>query len=70
MNRDEAYVLLTTYVTSDSLIKHMLSVEAAMVFYARKLGQDEQEWAMTGLLHDYDWEIHPNSETHPLEGLP
>ena len=70
MNRDEAYVLLTTYVTSDSLIKHMLSVEAAMVFYARKLGQDEQDWAMTGLLHDYDWETHPNSETHPLEGLP
>ena len=48
----------------------MLSVEAAMRFYARKLGENEEEWALAGLLHDFDWEIHPNAEEHPLAGAP
>ncbi len=70
MNRDEALQLVRQYVKSESLVRHMLSVEAAMRFYARKLGENEEEWALAGLLHDFDWEIHPNAEEHPLAGAP
>lgn len=69
MNREQALQLVRENVKSESLIKHMLSVEAAMRFYARLLEQHEETWAITGLLHDYDWEIHPNIEEHPLQGL-
>lgn len=48
----------------------MLAVEAAMRFYARKFGEDEEKWAVAGLLHDFDWEIHPTMEEHPLAGEP
>ena len=70
MNRDEAYNIVTEYVKNPNLIKHMLAVEAAMCFYARKFGEDEEKWAVTGLLHDFDWEIHPTMEEHPLAGEP
>ncbi|QRN84325.1 HDIG domain-containing protein [Chloroflexota bacterium] len=70
MNRDEAYNIVTEYVKNPNLIKHMLAVEAAMRFYARKFGEDEEKWAMAGLLHDFDWEIHPTMEEHPLAGEP
>ncbi|HPS32375.1 MAG TPA: HDIG domain-containing protein [Anaerolineaceae bacterium] len=70
MNRDEALQFIRQYVKSESLIRHMLSVEAAMRFYARKLGENEEEWSMAGLLHDFDWEIHPNAEEHPIAGAP
>jgi len=70
MNREEALQLVHTYVKSESLIRHMLSVEAAMRFYAAKFVQDKDTWGITGLLHDFDWEIHPNVETHPLAGAP
>lgn len=69
MIREQALQLVRDYVKSESLIKHMLSVEAALRFYARKLEQDEETWAITGILHDYDWEIHPTIEEHPLRGL-
>ncbi|MDD2522117.1 MAG: HDIG domain-containing protein [Anaerolineaceae bacterium] len=69
MNREQVLQFVREYVSSESLIRHMLSVEAAMRFYARMLGQDEEEWAIAGLLHDYDWEIHPNPIEHPLLGL-
>ncbi len=69
MNREQALQLVRENIHSESLIRHMLSVEAAMRFYARKLGQDEETWAVTGLLHDYDWEIHPSVDVHPLLGL-
>lgn len=70
MNRAEAYTIVTEYVKNPNLIKHMLAVEAAMRFYARKFGEDEEKWAVTGLLHDFDWEIHPTMEEHPLAGEP
>jgi predicted hydrolase (HD superfamily) len=52
MNREESWELLCEWTASDSLRKHMLAVEAAMRAYARKFGEDEQKWGITGLLHD------------------
>jgi putative nucleotidyltransferase with HDIG domain len=70
LNRNEALSLVHEYVKNENLIKHMLSVEAAMRFYAEKFGEDGEEWGITGLLHDFDWEIHPTLEEHPLAGEP
>ena len=70
MNRAEALAIVREYVKNDNLVKHMLSVEAAMRFYAEKFGEDVEKWSVAGLLHDFDWEIHPNMETHPQEGAP
>jgi len=70
MTRDEALAIVREYVKNDNLVKHMLSVEAAMRFYAGKYGEDVEKWAITGLLHDFDWEIHPTLEGHPLAGEP
>src|ERR1700704_3200154 len=68
MNRTDAYTLLTEYVKDVSLIRHMLSVEAAMRAYARKLGEDEDKWGVVGLLHDFDYERWPVPPDHPLKG--
>jgi len=62
--RNDAYLLMTTHVKNENLQKHMLSVEAAMRFYARKYGEDEELWAMTGLLHDCDYEEYPDLHEH------
>ncbi len=70
MNRLEALSLVREYVKNENLVRHMLAVEAAMRYYARKLGQDEETWGLTGLLHDFDWEVHPTAEQHPVEGAP
>jgi putative nucleotidyltransferase with HDIG domain len=70
MNRQAALDILHTYVKNQNLIRHMLAVEAAMRFYARKYDQDEETWAIVGLLHDFDWEIHPTLEDHPQSGAP
>ena len=70
MIRDEALALVREYVKNDNLIKHMLSVEAAMRFYAEKFGEDVEKWTITGLLHVVDWEIHPSLEGHPQDGAP
>ena len=70
MTRDEAYVIVQEYVKNENLIRHMLSVEAAMRFYAEKYGEDVEMWGMSGLLHDFDWEIHPTLEQHPQDGVP
>ena len=66
--REDAWKLLHEYTQSGSLIKHALAVEAAMRAYARKLGEDEEKWGMVGLLHDFDYEQHPNPEEHPMVG--
>jgi len=70
MNRDQAMAIVTEFVKNQNLINHMLSVEAAMRFYAEKFGQDADLWGLTGLLHDFDWEIHPTLEEHPQAGAP
>lgn len=62
--RDDAYRLMTGHVKNANLQKHMLSVEVAMRFYARKYGEDEELWAMTGLLHDCDYEEYPDLKEH------
>jgi putative nucleotidyltransferase with HDIG domain len=70
MERSQALSIVKEYVKNQNLINHMLSVEAAMVFYAHKFGEDENLWSLTGLLHDFDWEIHPTLEQHPMDGEP
>ena len=69
MNRDDAWNLMSEWTEGDSLRKHMLAVEAAMRAYARKFGEDEEKWGVTGLLHDMDYEKHPTPEEHPLVGV-
>lgn len=70
MYREEAMEILQTYVKKENLIRHMLAVEAAMRYYARKLGEDEELWGIVGLLHDFDYEMHPTLEEHPQDGVP
>jgi putative nucleotidyltransferase with HDIG domain len=70
MTRDEALALVHEFVKNENLIKHMLCVEAAMRFYAGKFGQDVETWGLLGLLHDFDWEIHPALNEHPALGAP
>jgi putative nucleotidyltransferase with HDIG domain len=57
-------------VKNNGLVNHMLCVEASMRFYAEKYGEDVELWGLTGLLHDFDWEIHPTLEEHPTAGAP
>jgi|TARA_Y100001947_G_scaffold114778_1_gene98976 putative nucleotidyltransferase with HDIG domain len=68
MNRDEAWGLLNEYTESKSLLKHALSVEAAMRHYATKRGEDTEQWGVTGLLHDFDYERWPDIPAHTQEG--
>jgi len=70
MTRDEAWQIVTEHVEAQGLRRHMLAVEAAMRSYAETLGADPETWGLAGLLHDYDWEIHPTLESHPKEGIP
>ena len=70
MERREAWQIVVEHVQAPGLRRHMLAVEAAMRFYADVLGGDPETWGLAGLLHDYDWEIHPTLEGHPKEGAP
>ena len=67
--RDSAWALLCEYTQSESLRKHMLAVEACMRAYARKFGQDEAFWGLTGLMHDFDYEKYPTPQEHPFVGV-
>lgn len=67
--RQDAWDLLTKYTTNQSLIKHALAVEAAMRAYALRFAQDEEVWAITGLIHDFDYEQHPTLDEHPAVGV-
>jgi putative nucleotidyltransferase with HDIG domain len=66
--REEALALLHEYTKSENLRKHGLGVEAAMRAYARKYDGDEDTWGIVGLLHDFDYEVHPTADKHPVEG--
>jgi predicted hydrolase (HD superfamily) len=70
MDRNQAWNIVCEYVKSDSLRKHMLAVEFAMRAYAQHFKQGEDSWGLVGLLHDFDWEIHPSLEQHPMDGAP
>ena len=70
ITREGAMGLVQEHTTNENLIKHMLAVEAAMRFYARMYEEDEEIWGLTGLLHDFDWEIHPTLDQHPQDGAP
>jgi predicted hydrolase (HD superfamily) len=71
MTREEAWNIVCEHTKSESLRKHMLAVEAAMVWYAQHFGEDEEKYAVTGLLHDFDYEAHPNlgADGHPFWGV-
>lgn len=69
MTRQEAWQLVCEWMSNENLRKHLLAVEAAMRFYARKFGEDEEKWGLVGLLHDLDYERHPNPPEHPQVGV-
>ena len=68
MDREGAWVLLTEFTHSDSLRKHALAVEAAMRAYAARYGEEPETWGVAGMLHDFDYEVHPAAPQHPMKG--
>jgi putative nucleotidyltransferase with HDIG domain len=68
--RERAWETLTRYTKSEPLRRHALAVEAAVRWYARRFGEDEELWAAVALLHDFDYEIHPTLDQHPQDGAP
>jgi putative nucleotidyltransferase with HDIG domain len=70
IDRETAWNILTEHVEDRGLRRHMQAVEAAMRQYATALGEDPDRWGLAGLLHDFDWEIHPTTEQHPAHGAP
>ena len=70
MDRSEALSLVRETIKNENLVRHMLAVETAMRFYAERFGEDAETWGLVGLLHDFDWEIHPTLDQHPQDGAP
>src|SRR6516165_5328975 len=68
IDRAGAWEILCEFTQSESLRKHALAVEACVAAYARQFREDEQKWSVTALLHDFDWEIHPQAPDHPMKG--
>ena len=68
MNREDAWRLLNEYTASESLLKHAMGVEAAVRGYARIFGENEDDWGIVGLLHDFDYERWPTADDHPFRG--
>ncbi|MEP7362586.1 MAG: HD domain-containing protein [Acidobacteriota bacterium] len=70
MNSQQAWEILGEFTKSESDRKHGHAVSVCMAAYARKYGEEEEKWTVTGLLHDFDWEIHPTLPDHPTKGEP
>jgi len=68
--REHAWETLTRYTKSEALLRHALAVEAAMGWYARHFGEEEERWRVVALLHDFDYEMHPTLDKHPQDGAP
>ena len=68
MDRESAWQLLCEYTQNENLRKHALAVEACMRAYARKFGEDEERWGIVGVIHDFDYEKHPDAPDHPVKG--
>src|SRR4051812_19759692 len=68
LTRSQAWDIVCEFVQSEGLRKHALAVETCLAAYARNLGEDEAKWSITALLHDFDWEIHPQAPDHPMKG--
>jgi putative nucleotidyltransferase with HDIG domain len=68
LSRDRAWNTLTRHTQSEGLRRHALAVEASVRAYARRFEEDEEQWGIVALLHDFDWEIHPTLEQHPQDG--
>ena len=68
VGRDQAWEIVCEFVKNEGLRRHMLAVEACLVKYAGHFNEDPEKWAVTGLLHDFDWEIHPSAPEHPMAG--
>src|SRR5438128_5227342 len=70
MDRQQAWDIVCEFTKADSLRRHALAVEACVEAYASKFGEDRAKWGLTALLHDFDWEMHPNAPDHPMKGEP
>jgi putative nucleotidyltransferase with HDIG domain len=70
IEREQAWNILCEFTQSEGLRKHALAVETCVVAYAGKLGEDTPKWSVAALLHDFDWEIHPQLPDHPIKGEP
>jgi putative nucleotidyltransferase with HDIG domain len=70
VTRGQAWEILCEFTKSESLRRHALAVETCVTAYARKYGEDETKWSVTALLHDFDYEIHPEAPQHPMDGEP
>jgi len=70
MTREEGLALVREYIKNEALVRHCLAVEAAMRAYAPRYDGDVDMWGLAGLLHDFDWEIHPSADQHPHHGSP
>ena len=68
VDREQAWQILCEFTQSESLRKHALAVETCVTAYARQFSANEQKWSVTALLHDFDWEIHPQAPDHPMKG--
>ena len=68
--RERAWETLTKYTKSEALLRHALAVEASTAWYARLFGEDEEQWRVVALLHDFDYEMHPTLDQHPQDGAP
>jgi predicted hydrolase (HD superfamily) len=70
IDRGQAWQILCEFTKSENLRRHALAVEGCMLVYAKRFGEDETKWSVTALLHDFDWEIHPEAPDHPMKGEP